>query len=163
MNAKDAIRSLVRMNDYVIRAYLADLSDADLLQRPVPAAHHIAWQLGHLIKAEQDLLQALPGVSGISLPAGWAEQYTKETGAKEPPTGFATKAQYLELYQQSRANFLKVLDNYPDADLDKPVEGPLKDFAPTHGVLFSLIASHPMMHAGQFVVMRRKLGKPVVI
>jgi hypothetical protein len=28
---------------------------------------------------------------------------------------------------------------------------------------FSLIATHPMMHAGQFVVVRRQLGKPILM
>ena len=34
---------------------------------------------------------------------------------------------------------------------------------PTVGSIFTLIATHPMMHAGQFVVVRRQLGKPIVI
>jgi hypothetical protein len=29
--------------------------------------------------------------------------------------------------------------------------------------MFILIATHPMMHAGQFVPVRRALGKPVAI
>ena len=43
------------------------------------------------------------------------------------------------------------------------MEGPLSQVAPTLGGLFVLLANHPMMHAGQFVVVRLKLGKPVVI
>jgi uncharacterized damage-inducible protein DinB len=39
----------------------------------------------------------------------------------------------------------------------------MKDFAPTHGAVLSLIANHPMMHAGQIATLRRRLGKPVVI
>jgi hypothetical protein len=31
------------------------------------------------------------------------------------------------------------------------------------GDVFMLIGAHPMMHAGQFVVVRRAAGKPVVI
>ena len=34
--------------------------------------------------------------------------------------------------------------------------------APTLGALFFLMASHEMMHAGQFTVVRRQLGKPVL-
>ena len=52
------------------------------------------------------------------------------------------------------------LETLPEADLDKPTGW---EMAPTVGALFVLIANHPMMHAGQFVVVRRKLGKPVVI
>ena len=48
MNAKDVIRGLFGMNDFVLNEYLKDMSDTDLLIRPVPGANHIAWQLGHL-------------------------------------------------------------------------------------------------------------------
>jgi hypothetical protein len=34
--------------------------------------------------------------------------------------------------------------------------------APTLGDIFLLLATHTMMHAGQFTVVRRKLGKPVL-
>jgi hypothetical protein len=34
---------------------------------------------------------------------------------------------------------------------------------PTAGHIYLLIATHGLMHAGQFVPVRRKLGKPVVI
>jgi len=49
MTAKDAIKELFKGNASIMDTYLADLSDADLLVRPVPAANHAAWQLGHLI------------------------------------------------------------------------------------------------------------------
>ena len=35
-------------------------------------------------------------------------------------------------------------------------------YMPTYGAMFSLLAGHTMMHAGQFTVVRRKLGKPVL-
>jgi hypothetical protein len=35
-------------------------------------------------------------------------------------------------------------------------------FAPRLGDLFQLVANHTLMHAGQFSVVRRKLGKPVL-
>jgi hypothetical protein len=35
--------------------------------------------------------------------------------------------------------------------------------APTVGALFLLGANHELMHAGQFVVVRRKLGKPILM
>src|SRR5262245_32195080 len=163
MHAKDAIRQLFGGTDFVLKKYLEDLSDADLLVRPVPESNHIAWQLGHLIAAEQQLLQMLPGCKGIELPAGYAEQHSKEKSHDASTKGFGKKADYLALYEKSRANVLKNLNAFSDADLDKPLEGPMSAVAPNLGGLFVLIANHPMMHAGQFVVLRRKLGKPVVI
>ena len=163
MGPKDPIRVLFGGTDFVFKKYLEDLSDADLLLRPVPEANHIAWQIGHLIAAEQHLLTMLPGCKPIDLPAGFAEQHSKETSHQESTKGFAKKAEYVALYEKSRANALKNLNAFPEADLDKPLEGPMSAVAPTLGGLFVLIGNHPMMHAGQFVVVRRKLGKPVVI
>ena len=55
------------------------------------------------------------------------------------------------------------LDGVPEADLAKPTQGRLARIAPTIADVFLLWANHPMMHVGQWAVVRRKLGKPVVI
>jgi hypothetical protein len=55
------------------------------------------------------------------------------------------------------------LDELPAADLDRPSPEPFRKRFPTVGSMLTLIATHPMMHAGQFVVVRRQLGKPIVI
>ena len=163
MNAKEVIRDLFRTTDYMVTEYLKDLSDADLLVRPVPEANHIAWQLGHLINSEVQMHKAIPGAATMVLPAGWSAQYTKETSRAESPASFLTKAEYLSTYRKVRAHSLEVLASLPEPILDKPTEGRLASIAPSIGSLFALIAYHPMMHVGQFVVVRRKLGKPVVI
>jgi hypothetical protein len=58
---------------------------------------------------------------------------------------------------------LTALDTYPPSDLDNPAPEDFRVFCPTMGDLFTLIATHPMMHAGQFVIVRRQLGKPIVM
>jgi uncharacterized damage-inducible protein DinB len=163
MGPKDVIRIVAKTNDSVIKTYLQDLSDADLLTRPGPGANHIAWQLGHLINAEEELLKIIPNAGTVPLPEGWDKQHGKENAAKDPPVGYRTKAEYLDLYAKVRENTMKVLSSLSDADLDKPTTGRMAQFAPTWGVLLILIANHPMMHAGQIVVLRRKLGKPIVM
>ena len=79
MNAHDAIKSATATADFVWKSYLADLSDADLLLRPVPGANHILWQLGHLVQSTRDTFEeAVPG-SMPPLPDGYARRYTSET------------------------------------------------------------------------------------
>jgi hypothetical protein len=163
MTAKDAIKHLLDMNHNILAMYLGDLSDADLFVRPVPGANHIAWQLGHLITAEASyFLPNIPGASPPELPAGFAAAHDKEKCGSDGPAGFRTKQEYLDLFNQVRAATLAALARIPDADLDKPVEGQLARIAPTVGKMFLLAADHEMMHAGQFVTVRRKLGKPVL-
>src|SRR5262249_38143819 len=89
MNARDAIRIALQATHGMLNSYVSDLSDADLLVRPVPNANHIAWQLGHLISAEVGLLgPVLPGLVPVPLPPGFKEQHDKATASVDPPKGF---------------------------------------------------------------------------
>jgi uncharacterized damage-inducible protein DinB len=163
MTAKDAIKFVFNGNFHILNQYLTDLTDAELLIRPVPGANHVAWQLGHLIASEIMLLANIPGGSPLELPAGFAERHSKETAALEPPKGFLTKAEYLALFKKVREQTFAKLDKLPDSDLDKPNTGRMAQVAPTLGALFLLTANHQMMHGGQIAVLRRKLGKPIVV
>jgi len=158
MNAKDSIRFLLESNENMISMYLSDLTDADLLVRPAPGANHIAWQLGHLIIAEVNFfLPKVPGAKPPALPTGFAEQHSKDTVNSD--AGFKTKEEYLALFKSARAGTLATVDKLSDADLDKDSGWQM---ANTVGKVLLFIASHDMMHAGQFTVVRRKLGKPVL-
>jgi hypothetical protein len=163
MNAIDVIRTALTGTRDVPGRYLADLSDADLLVRPAPTANHIAWQLGHLVVAEPRLVKmAFPEAVYPELPAGFAERHTKEASHIDPPQGFATKAEYLDLFGKMRGSTLALLERLSEADLDRPTKGPITPFAPTGGPLLLLVANHVLMHAGQFTVVRRKLGKSIL-
>src|SRR5712692_7670288 len=103
MNATDAIKTALTSTQDLLTWYVSDLSDADLLVRPVPNANHIAWQLGHLIASEGSLMSpSLPGAAYPELPAGFAEQHNKDTAAMEPPKGFKTKGEYVDLFNKVR-------------------------------------------------------------
>ena len=54
-------------------------------------------------------------------------------------------------------------DAMPETDLDKPGSESMRAYAPTVGATFNMIGIHEGMHAAQFVVVRRKLDKPVLI
>jgi hypothetical protein len=151
------------MTDYVLKTYVSDLTDAELLTHAVKGVNHLAWQLGHLISSEQQMLNGICPGAAANLPAGFAEQHTKETTGVDDPTKFLTRSRYVELYDQQRRASKAALDKLSDADLDKPAPDDFRAFAPTVGAVFNLIATHPMMHAGQFATARRALGKPVLI
>jgi hypothetical protein len=164
MRATDTIKAALNSNMGMLEMYVSDLSDADLLVRPVPGANHIAWQLGHLIIAEGFLVRSeLPDTVYPDLPAGFAEQYGKETSTLDTPSAFKTKAEYLDLYKKMRAATLAAVDKLTDADLDKPCTGQMAKYTPKLVNLLLLVANHMTMHTGQFTVVRRKLSKPVLI
>lgn len=161
MNACKLAEQSLRFTQHVINSILSDLSDADLLARPVEGANHIAWQIGHLIVSERNLARHLPSARYPELPAGFAERYANKPEAQNAGGSFASKAQYLELFNQTREATIAAVAKLAEADLDKPASvGPagIKDI----GGVVNLISSHTMMHGGQFSVTRRKLGKPVL-
>ena len=162
MNARDAVKSTYALPDQLCRGYLDGLTDADLLVRPVPKANHIAWQLGHLITSEHEFVEGLcPGLAP-PLPTGFAAKHKKETAESDNPKDFCTKDEYLKLYDQMRAASLKMVDTVSESDYDKPAPEKFRSYCPTVAAVLLLVPSHWLMHAGQWAIVRRKLGKPVL-
>lgn len=159
MPTQDVIQQSVDLCHMVTRMYVEDLTDAELLVRSVPGTNHIAWQLGHLIASTKDMLDGL-GQPAPALPAGWAEAYTKDTAASDAPAKFATKAEYLALVDQLKAATLAAIAATPDNRLEAPGPESMREYAPTVASVLMLLGTHWLMHAGQFVPIRRKLGKP---
>jgi hypothetical protein len=158
-----AIQTALNSTKSLVTRYLEELSDADLLVRPVPEANHIAWQLGHLIFAEPYLVkQGLPEAAYPDLPASFADTYGSKGAAKDGPDGFLTKAEYLALFDKVRSATLAAVAKLSDADLDRPTTGSMAPYAPKLGDLLLLVSNHTLMHGGQFTVVRRKLRKPVL-
>jgi len=163
MNAKDAIRSSANISSTVLKTYISDLDDADLMNRPGEGCNHLAWQLGHLISSEVHLLNSVAPGQGIALPEGFAEAHSKDQSNNDNPDDFHSSAEYVELFNKTREASLSALDGFADSDLDNPAPEDFRSFCPTMGDMFTLIATHPMMHAGQFVVVRRQTGKPILM
>ena len=160
MNTRDAIKSSYAMPDSICRGYVSDLTDAQLLERPVPGTNHIAWQLGHLISAEHMFIDAIcPGVMP-KLPAGFDEKHSKSTATSDDPKAFLKKDEYLNLYDEVRAGTMKAIDTIKESDLDNPGPEKYRSFCPTIASVLLMQPTHWMMHAGQWAVLRRKLGKP---
>ncbi|MCG8451163.1 MAG: DinB family protein [Pirellulales bacterium] len=163
MNAIDAIKNTMTTSTMVLKNYISDLEDSELMKRPGPECNHLAWQLGHLIASECMLLESLQPGAAAELPEGFAAQHDKETCGEDDPAKFCTKAEYLELFDKVQAATTAALDKLSEADLDGPAPERFREMFPTAGHIYILIATHPMMHAGQFVPVRRALGKPILM
>jgi hypothetical protein len=141
---------------------LADMSDADLVQRPVPKANTGLWQLGHLIVTEAHMVNQCAGKTVIELPAGFADRYKRETASVDDPAKLGTKAELLALLQKVRGQTCQWLAALSAADMSKPAPESMRKMFPTVGNLAYLLPCHSAMHLGQIQVLRRKLGKPVL-
>lgn len=163
MTAKDVILSAMTMGSMVLDRYISDLSDADLMRRPHPGCNHLAWQIGHLISSESSLVNMVCPGQGAELPAGFAEAHSRDAVGNDNPASFCSKKQYMDLAQQVRAATIAALQALPEERLDEPGPERMRSLFPTVAAFFLLIGTHPLMHAGQFVPIRRELGKPVLI
>jgi hypothetical protein len=162
MQTKDAIRYAMDSGHNILQTYLSDLDDADLLVPPGEGLNPIAWQVGHLIASERGMAEGIKPGSSPALPEGFEAAHPRQP-SEASPAGFRTKAEYLKLYETQRAATKALLDSLSDAELGKPSPESFQKFAPTVGSVFMLTGLHELMHVGQFVPLRRKLGKPVVI
>lgn len=159
MNSREAIAAGIDMAEMVANSYLQDLTDGQLMMRPHPGCNHINWQLGHLVVSENYHLNKVREGAAPPLPAGMAEKYSKETAGSNDASAFATKDQLLKTHAEQLAAVRQVLAGLSDADLDRETGVP---YAPTVGALLSMQGAHWLMHAGQWVVVRRALGKPAL-
>ncbi len=162
MNTKEAIKAAMDISTMVFKGYLSDLEDAEIMKRPGKGCNHLAWQVGHLIASEVDLLESICPGKGAKLPDGFANAHSKECVGSDDASQFSSKDEYLALMDQVREATISALDALTDEQLDEAAPEHFQAFCPTVGHMFVLIGTHPMMHAGQLVPVRRELGKPVV-
>ncbi len=157
--AKQLINESLSTATFCVKAYLEDLSDEDLLRRPCESANHIAWQLGHLLASDNHLINSIRPGSMPDLPEGFTEQHSKASAYKNDPGSFLTKQQYLDLMETQHRALLDTLDQLTDEDLQQESPEAMRQYAPSVGSVFNLTPSHWLMHSGQWVVLRRQLGK----
>ena len=162
MTSKDVLKHTLDMSQQVLLAYLGDLSDAELMERPTPESHHVAWSVGHLITSENEMLTKA-GFEMPALPDGFVDQHATEAANSDDSADFRSKSEYMNLLTQQREGTLAALEKLGDSDFDKPAPESMQNYVKTIGEVFNLTGVHTLMHAGQFVPLRRRLGKAIVI
>ena len=163
MSVASHVKTSLNLPTFVVQAYLQDLADDQLLIRPHRDANHIAWQLGHLIVSEHSLNNMVCPDSMPPLPDGFAEKHGRETASSDEQSDFCTKDEYLKLMEEQRAATLALLDQLSDEELEQPAPEKIQQFGATVGAVIGGQAAHWMMHAGQWGILRRQLGKEAMV
>lgn len=140
---------------------VADLTEAEMFVRPVPGANHPFWQIGHLVSAESHMLNKFCGLP-MNVPAEWHAKFkNKVTNHEDSPAFFGvSKDELMKQFGAVRQATIAYAEKLTDEDLKKPTGW---DMAPTVGALIGLNLGHTTMHLGQVQVLRRKLGKPILM
>ena len=162
MAQNELLVDVLRRDTGFLKMMLADLTDADLIQRPVPSANNGLWQLGQLVAAEAQMVNACAGRTISELPAGFVDRYKRDTASINDPAKLGTKADLISRLEQVRESTCKWVATLSAADLAKPAPEFLQRMCPTVGHVIHLLPNHVAMHMGQIQVLRRKLGKPIL-
>ncbi len=160
-NASQLLASGLQRNLEMLKMTIADMSDDELLVRPVESANHANWQIGHLIQSERGMI-AGAGADMPELPEGFGDRYSMKANASDGATHFDGKDLLLKHFAAVREGTIAFARSRTDADLDKPAPERMQRMAPTVADLLTLVSLHTMMHLGQVQVLRRKLGKPIL-
>jgi hypothetical protein len=163
MNATEAIKINLDTADMICGAYLEDLTNEEAMRRPHADCNHINWQLGHLIASDNGMCNGCIEGSIPALPDGFADKYSKEAAASDNADDFVPKTELMELYRNQRKAITEVLSGLSEEQLAGPAPESMQAYASTVAAAFSMLGSHWLMHAGQWVIVRRELGREVVI
>ena len=142
----------------MVDMFLKDFSDADMFFRPAKTANHAIWQIGHLANSTRNIVSGCD--PSVAFPFEDDTRFGKSKASIDDPAFFPNKAEVLGRFDQAMDIAAAWVAKLSDADLAKPAPERMRNFAPTVANAAILLASHPMMHIGQFTVTRRALGKP---
>ena len=145
----------------MVEMFLNDFSDADMFFRPAKTANHAIWQMGHLTNSTRNMVMACDPTAAFGFEDD--ARFGKSKASVDDPAFFPTKADVLGRFNQAMETAAGWVAKLTDADFAKPTPERMQQFAPTVGNIAILLASHPLMHIGQFSVSRRALGKPLVM
>ena len=160
MSVAELLANNIRQSKGMIDSFLKDFSDEEMLFRPAKGANHATWQMGHLANSTRGM------VTGCDPSVAFAfeddTRFGKSKAGIDDPAFFPKKKEIIDRFDSAMDVAADWVGKLSDTDMAKLSPERMKQFAPTFGNVAILLGSHPLMHIGQFSVMRRALGKPVL-
>ncbi|NDD29772.1 MAG: DinB family protein [Proteobacteria bacterium] len=124
-----------------------------------PGQNHAAWIALHLAVADDWALVGMGRGEKRRLTA-WDERVSG--GPDADAARWPDRDEALVVLAEAHERYLAALHELTDADLIRPVEGALAEFAPEFGCLVDSHIWHEGFHGGQLSVVRKQLGLPPV-
>ena len=160
MSIAEMLSKNILQSKGMIDMSLKDFSDADMFFRPAKTANHAIWQMGHLANSVRGMVTTCD--PSVAFPFEDDTRFGKSKASIDDPAFFPGRAELLARFDLAMDTAAGWVAKLSDAELAKPTPERMQSFAPTVANAAMLIASHPFMHIGQFTVMRRALGKPIL-
>jgi hypothetical protein len=159
MNIAELLAEQYARNLGMLKASISDFSEEEMFFRPCPAANHAAWQIGHLIVAEANMVNAAAPGRGGKIPPEFVVAFSKDMASSDERSRFPSKDALLACLDTVRAASICWAKDLSEADIGAPGPENMRAFIPTKGSLSLIILEHLAMHLGQLQVIRRCLGK----
>ena len=159
MNAIEYIKMSLENGKGWTLGLVNDMRDTPLTQPTPNGGNHPTWVLGHIVRAESDLLDGFILGKPNRFPEleCCAMGTTPTTNASDYPS----IDELLGKFEEIRSATLAHLDTLSEADLDKKSHAP-DEFGPLFGTVgscFAAMATHMAFHTGQVADARRAAGK----
>ena len=160
MNTIDFIRMNLGSSSGWAMGLTNDMSDSPMTQPTSNGGNHPLWVLGHIVRAESDLLDGFILGQPNRFPE-LEEQFSMGTSPTANADDYPSMDELLGKFEQIREATLTHLDTLSEEDLDKPSHAPEEfgDFFGSVGACFAAMCNHVAFHAGQVADARRAAGK----
>lgn len=160
MKAVDFIKMSLESSKGWAMGLIMDMKDAPLTQPTPNGGNHPLWVLGHIVRAESDLLDGFI----LGQPNRFPELEAAFSMGSSPTTDadqYPSMDELLGKFEEIRSATLAYLETLSDDDLDKPSHAPeeYSDFFGTVGACFAAMSTHMSFHAGQVADARRSAGR----
>lgn len=159
MNATDYIKMALENGKGWTLGLITDMKDAPLTQPTPNGGNHPLWVLGHVVRAESDLLDGFI----LGKPNRFPELENCSMG-NTPTTNAADYPSMDELlgkFEQIRTATIAHLDTLSEEDLDQKSHAPEEfgEMFGTVGACFAAMATHMAFHTGQVADARKAAGR----
>jgi hypothetical protein len=136
-----------------------DMKDAPLTQPTPNGGNHPLWVLGHIVRAESDLLDGF--ILGQPNRFPELEVFSMGNTPSTDVSGYPSMDELLGKFEEIRGATLAHLATLSEEDLDAKSHAS-EDFGPpfaTVGACFAAMSTHMSFHAGQVADARRAAGR----
>ena len=144
----------------MLMRFAQDLKPAEYLHRVVPKSNCAAWTIGHLVIAERRFGQRV-GAEQPALPEGFDKRFARDEAAPMA-ADFGDVSILLPLFNAHRDATIAAVRALPPARLTEPLQQPSPMFK-TLGESIAFASLHVVSHTGQLIMIRRSLGRPIIV